>query len=136
MRLLLCKLCEYTAQLQNGRQCMMGIFDNIVAPHFPIDHPSVVFCLQFEFEAAEAGDPMDVGVKFVDDDAKALLDFTASGEIPRDVNGGSTRLFMQFQIPGLRLERPGDYRLEVVFNGNRVGEESIPVMLVPAPIGL
>lgn len=129
-------MCEYTAQLQNGRQSMIGIFDSIVVPHFPIDHPSFVFCMQFEFESAEAGDPMDVGIKFVDDDAKALLDFTASGEIPWDANGGPTRLFMQFQIPGLRLERPGDYRLEVMFNGNRVGEERMPVLLAPPPVEL
>jgi len=110
---------------------MIGIFDNIVAPFFPIDHPAISFCMQFEFDQAEADEPMDVFIKFVDDDAKPLLDFTASGIIPRDSNGGSTRMFMQFQIPGLRIERPGDYRLEVLFNGVRVGEERIPVLLAP-----
>ncbi|MBS1722062.1 MAG: hypothetical protein JSS66_03530 [Armatimonadetes bacterium] len=133
MRLLLCKLCEYGTQQQNGRHSMVGIFDNIVAPSFPIDHPAFFICLQFEFEAAESGDPMDVLVKLVDDDARALLDFTASGEVPRDVSGGPTRLFMQFQIPGLRLEKPGDYQLEVVYNGRHIGEERLPVILAQVP---
>jgi len=132
VRLLLCKICEFASQQQNGRHSMIGIFDNIVAPFFPIDHPPVYLCLQFEFDPVEAGEPMDVFIKFVDDDAKPLLDFTASGEIPHDPNGGPTRLFMQFQIPLLRFDRPGDYRLEVIFNGARIGEERLPVLLAPA----
>lgn len=133
MKLLLCKICEHATQQQNGRHSMIGIFDNIVAPVFPVDHPPFFLCLQFEFDAAEAGDPMDVFIKLVDDDARALLDFTASGEVPRDANGGPTRLFMQFQIPPMRFERPGDYRLDVVFNGKTIGEERLPVLQSPQP---
>ncbi len=133
MRLLLCKLCEYATQQQNGRHSMVGIFDNIIAPFFPIDHPPLFLCLQFEFDAAEGGDPMDVTVKLVDDDARPLLDFNANGEVPRDANGGPTRLFMQFAIPVIRFERPGDYRIDVSFNGVHVGEERIPVLQVNKP---
>lgn len=133
MRLLLCKLCEYSTQQQNGRHTMVGIFDNIVAPFFPIDHPAMFLCLQFEFEPSEAGEPMDVFIKLLDDDAKPLLDFTASGEVPRDALGAPTRLFMQFQIPGLRFEHPGDHIVEVSFNGLRVGEERLPVILAQTP---
>lgn len=133
MRLLLCKLCEYSTQLQNGRQTLVGIFDNIVAPFFPIDHPSMFLCLQFEFDPSEGGAPMDVFIKLLDDDAKPLLDFTASGEVPLDATGAPTRLFMQFQIPGLRFEHPGNYVVEVTFNGQRIGEERLPVLLAPTP---
>lgn len=131
MNLNFCKLCEYATQQQNGRHSMIGIFDNIVSPVFPVDHPSFFICLQFEFEPAEAGEPMDVLVKLVDDDAKSYLDFTASGEIPRDPTGGPIRMFMQFQIPGMRFERPGNFRLEVMFNGKRCGEERLPVVHAP-----
>jgi hypothetical protein len=112
---------------------MIGIFDHIAVPSLPIDHPPFFICLQFEFEPSEAGEPMDVFIKLVDDDAKPVVDFTASGEVPRDQGGGPTKLFMQFQLPGIRFERPGDYRLEVLFNGTRVGEDRIPVLVVPQP---
>lgn len=128
MKLLLCKLCEYATQQQNGRHSMIGLFDNIVAPLFPVDHPPMFLCLQFEFDPSEAGEPMDVTIKLIDSDAKPLIDFTASGEIPRDVDGGRIRLFMQFHVPPVRLERPGDYRLDVQFNGKLVGEELLPVL--------
>lgn len=134
MKLLLCKLCEYSTQLQNGRHSMVGIFDNIVAPFFPIDHPPVHLCVQMEFEHEEAGGPMDLLVKLVDDDAKSLLDFNASGEIPSDEGGAPVRLFMQFQIPTIRFERPGNYRLDVFFNGSLAGEERVPVLLVQQPL--
>lgn len=135
MRLLLCKLCEYATQQQNGRHSMIGIFDNVVAPYFPVDHPPLALCVQLEFDGSEAGLPMDLAVRFLDDDAKTLLDVNASGEIPRDANGGPVRLFMQFQIPAIRFERPGDYRLDVLFNGVVVGEERLPVMLALQPPG-
>ena len=135
MRLLLCKLCEYATQQQNWRHSMIGIFDNVVAPYFPVDHPPLALCVQLEFDGSEAGLPMDLAVRFLDDDAKTLLDVNASGEIPRDANGGPVRLFMQFQIPAIRFERPGDYRLDVLFNGVVVGEERLPVMLALQPPG-
>ena len=133
MRLLFCKICEFATQQQSGRHSMIGIFDNIVAPFFPIDHPPFFVCLQFEFDSHEAGEPMDVFIKLMDDDAKPLLDFTASGEVPKDSTGGPTRLFMQFQIPGIRFARPGDYQMEVTYNGARIGEERLPVVLAPPP---
>lgn len=112
---------------------MIGIFDNVVAPFFPVDHPPFALCLQMEFDGSEAGEPMDLTVKFMDYDAKTLLDFNATGEIPRDALGGPVRLFMQFQIPAMRFEQPGDYRLDVMFNGALVGDERLPVLLAQLP---
>ncbi len=133
MKLLLCKLCEYATTQQNGRHTMIGIFDNIVAPFFPIDHPPIHLCLQLEFEGDEGGNPMDLTTRFVDDDGKTLLDFNASGTVPVDQNGGGVRIFMQFQIPNIRFERPGNYRLDIYLNGNLIGEERVPVMLGQLP---
>lgn len=92
---------------------MIGIFDNIVAPYFPVDHPAMSLCMQLEFEATEASGPLDVNVRFLDDDARSLIDLNASGEVPRDLNGGPVRMFMHFQIPGLKIEHAGNYRLDV-----------------------
>jgi hypothetical protein len=131
MRLLLAKLCEYAAQQANGRHSMIGIFENIVAPYFPLDHPPFHLCLQFEFGPDEADDALDIRIVLIDPDGKTLLDIGAEGRVPRDTNGGPVLLFMHLGIPGLRFERVGDHRMDVLVNGLKVGEERIPA-LVPA----
>lgn len=127
MRVLLAKFCEYATQQANGRHSMVGMFDNIVAPFFPIDHPAFFLCLQLEFDPIEGGQPMNLRAVFMDDDANTAFDFDAQGEVPRDPGGGPTRVFVQFGVPPLRLEREGDYRLDVLFNSAKVAEERIPV---------
>jgi hypothetical protein len=133
MRLLLAKLCEYAVQQQNGRHSMIGIFDNIVAPFFPIDHPPFHLCIQLEFDPYETEKALDARIVLLDPDGQSILDIGAEGQVPRDANGAPVRLFMHFGIPGLRFERPGDHRLDIVANGTKVGEESLPVLVAPPP---
>lgn len=128
MRLLLSKFCEYATQLQNGRHTMVGIFDNIVVPKFPVDHPPFFLCIQMEFDPNEGNQDMTVVAVLIDEDGKQIMDVTASGKVPRDPRGGSTRLFIQFLMPPMRFEKPGDYRLDVLFNDQKVGEERLPVI--------
>jgi hypothetical protein len=73
----------------------------------------------------------------IDEDGKELMDVMASGRVPKDPNGGPTRLFIQFLMPPMRFERPGDYRLDVMYNDQKVGEERLPVLaaMLPRPGG-
>ena len=89
MRLLLSKFCEYATQLQNGRHTMVGIFDNIVVPEFPVDHPPFFLCLQFEFDPNEGDQEMTVLAVLIDEDGKQMMDVTAQGKVPRDPRGGT-----------------------------------------------
>lgn len=129
MRLLLSKACEYATQQSNGRNSMLGIFENIVVPHLPIDHPPFYLCVQLEFDPNEADQPLDLTVKLIDEDGRAVMDFNANGTIPRDISGGSTRLFIQFFVPSIRFENPGFYRFDVSANGHAIGEERLPVLI-------
>lgn len=128
MRLLLSKFCEYATQLANGRHTMVGVFDNIVAQSFPLDHPPFFLCLQMEFDPNEADQDMRVVAVLIDEDGRQIMDVTAEGRVPRDPRGGSTRLFIQFFMPPMRFDGPGDYRLDVLFNDVKVGEERLPVL--------
>ena len=99
VRVLLSKFCEYATQQRNGRHSMIGVFDNIVAPAFPLDHPPFFLCLQTEFEPTEAGQAMNVQAILIDADGKQVMDVTASGTVPGDSRGGATRIFIQFLLP-------------------------------------
>lgn len=128
MKLLFCKACEYAATLQNGRQTMVGLFENIVAPSFPLDHPPFFLCVQVEFEPVEAEQIMELTAKLIDQDGHKVVDFNAQGPVPRDPGGGQTRLFLIFMVPPIRFETPGQYRFDITMHGNKIGEELLPVL--------
>jgi hypothetical protein len=133
MRIPLVKACEYSAPLANGRQCMMGIFDNIVVQFMPVDHPPFCICIQVEFDQADVEAEHEVLCRLINPDAKVLFDFPLSVSSPRDPSGGNTRIFISINIPGLRLDNLGDHRIEVLVDGQKSGEENIPVLLMQAP---
>ncbi len=130
MKVILLKACEYSAPMGNGRQTMVGIFDNIVVPHIPIDHPPFSLCAQVEFDQADSESDHQVFCRLIDPDAQTLFDVALNINHPRDPNGGSTRVFISISVPGLRLEKLGDHRLELKLDGLKMGEETIPVLQV------
>lgn len=130
MRVLYSKFCEYAAQQANGRRTLVGIFDDIRAPELPVDHPPFFLCLELEFDPSEADRPMDLVSVLVDEDGGEVFRIQTMGQVPRAQFAGPSRLQCVFPIPSLRLERAGDYRLDVTFNGVKIGEERLPVRAV------
>lgn len=131
MRLLLSKFCEYAVQQVNGRHSMIGMFDNIVTPTLPLDHPPFFLCIQLEFEPLESNKEINVLALLIDEDGKEIANVTASGSVPNNPVSGMTRIFIQFLMPPIRFDRAGEYRLDVMYNGKKVGEERLPVIHAP-----
>jgi hypothetical protein len=133
MRVLLSKFCEYACKLENGRHNMIGIFDDVRVPGFPIDHPGFYLCVQLEFERNEAGREMHVETLLLDEDGKEIFKAAMDGTIPQSQGVGAVKMFIQIGVPPIRFERGGDYRLDVLFNGSSVGEERLPIYAVTPP---
>lgn len=129
MRVLLVKACEYTAPLASGRQCMIGIFDNIVAPFVPIEHPPFCICMQIEFEQSDSDQEHTVTCRLINPDGKILFEFPLNVKNVHDPHGGDTRVFISINVPGLRLDNVGDHRIDVMVNSQKLGEERIPVIV-------
>ncbi len=130
MRLLFCKACEYATQLENGRHCLIGMFENISCPYFPVTHPPFFLCLQVEFELLDLVEKFDITAHLIDEDGQPVADFSAAGEVP-PYQGGVTRLHMVFHIMPIEFQKPGDYRIDVTLNDKKIGEERLPVILIP-----
>ncbi len=131
MRLLLAKACEYATTQQSGRQTMIGMFENIASNEFPFEHPPLFFCLQMEFEPLDQGRPLQLQVILIDEDGKTIYEAKAGTEIPREEQLGVSRLYVQFMVPPIRFEKPGQYRFDISANGEKVGEERLPVLEIP-----
>lgn len=135
MRVTLCKFCEYCCQLQNGRHSLIGIFDSFVVPELPFDHPPMFLAVQMEFEPIEGGQPMEFLSALIDEDGREVFSVNTGGQIPPNQGGNPIKLQIEYFIPSLRLERKGDYRLDLTLNGQKVAEERLPVLVIPPQRG-
>ena len=98
---------------QEGKLNLMGIFDRIAAPEFPVVHPKLVFAFRVEAEFADSGRMFPVRVSMEDDDGTVLFD--ASGEMmaPHVAPGEFSTANQLFALVGVQFPHAGTYRFVV-----------------------
>jgi len=110
---------------------MVGLFDDIRLPSLPIDHPAFFICVQVEFDADEAGTDWVMESLFLDPDGRQQFRAELRGQVPPTETAAiPVKLFAIIGAPPFRLEKAGDYRLDVLVNGRVIGEERVPVFVV------
>jgi hypothetical protein len=79
MDILTAVLCDSAADYQ-GKLCILGTFDTILAPKLPATHPSCALALRFVAHAEDEG-PHQITINLIDPDGRNLL---PSGPIKLD----------------------------------------------------
>lgn len=125
MQLQLATLCDSAADYQ-GKLCVMGAFDTLCAPQFPVTHPQCSLAIRVLFE------PQDIGrhefhIILLDDTDKAIMPaFTPVIEVafpPGAVPFVTRNLVLNLQR--LRFEKPGVYRFSMSMDDKAI--ISLPV---------
>lgn len=117
MKIQMAVLADEANVSQEGKLNLMGIFDRIAAPEFPIVHPKMVFAFRVEAEYGDSGRAFPVRVAMENEDGAALFD--AEGEIvaPGVPPGEFSTANQIFALVGVQFPAPGMYRFIV-----RVGD--------------
>jgi hypothetical protein len=112
---------------QEGKLNLMGIFDRIAAPEFPVVHPRLVFAFRVEAEFADSGRLFPVRVTMEDEDGTPL--FEAAGEMmaPHVPPGEFSTMNQLFGLVGLQFPRAGMYRFVVRVGDNPPHETPLVV---------
>src|SRR5207248_2495088 len=110
----LLKFCEYATKQENGRQSMLGIFDDIRVPQMPIDHPPFFLCCQIEFQKEETGVKHRVEFRLLDPEGGVGMQIEAPVEIPKEPNDFDPRLFIVVGISGIRMQKQGTYLIQAL----------------------
>ncbi len=139
MRLAVGLLADYANVTADGKLNIMGIFNVINAPQFPLVHPQMHLVVTLEAYAAEAHHKKQVEIRLMSPDGAPL--FTAGGELeipqqrdPR-LSGAPIGINHIIGLQNLRFEKPGDYHFAVLINGE-VKEPPISLKVLqvgPAP---
>lgn len=98
---------------QEGKLNVLGAFDRIASPTFPMVHPKMVFVFRIEAGYGDGGVAVPVRVRLIDDDGGAL--FEAGGELiaPEVQPGDFATAHQLFTLLGITFPEPGLYKFVV-----------------------
>ena len=120
---------------QEGKLNILGVFDRIASPVFPLVHPKMVFIFRLEARFGQGGKKIPVRVRLMDEDGQVL--FEASGEVmaPEVPPGEVATANQIFALVGVQFDRPGAYKFVVNVGETAPYETGLSVVQVPWPQG-
>ncbi len=130
MEIQVAALCDSAVDYE-GKLCLLGAFDTIVAAEVPAIHPQCSVALRLVFRKEEEGTHA-VRVNFVDEDGRSIvppLDTVFDVELPDDFFFATRNLILNIQQ--LPFEREGLYAVDV--NVDEKQAASIPLQVVYMP---
>lgn len=118
-------LCDYAFAGENGKQCIIGIFDAIRAPTFPTVHPMMAIALRLRGNAHEV-----LPLKFELGRPNGEVLATMQGDVTMGPDGSA---FMQMQIGGAQFPEPGRYTVKVSSSGQILTTHSLNLQKAQPP---
>jgi len=120
MQLLIATLCDSAADY-NGKLCVLGAFDTLCAPQFPIVHPQCSLAVRLLFAPRDTGHH-EMSIHLLDEQRKAVMPpFTPGVDVafpPGAVPFVTRNLVLNLQR--LRFEEPGVFHFHIALDGTEI----------------
>jgi len=123
-------LCDCATD-QQGKLNILGAFDNIWTKQVPTVHPACTIAARVRFSKIEEGEHK-IRINIIDADGNTVgpdLHDTISVRIPPNEDSGIQNLILNIQ--GLKLERYGQYRVDLAINGRQVASVPLKIRQIP-----
>jgi hypothetical protein len=131
MDLALALMADAANTAADGKLNVLGVFDAINSPTFPVTHPSMVLVLRFDAGSVDWDTKQDINIRLINEDGDQMLKVDAALTVPRGSDVANRHRFTsQFQINGLTFKKPGDYAFDIVVNGDRKGQVPLSVRTI------
>lgn len=109
-----------------GKWSIIGVFDRVMAPSFPVVHPTVALYLRL----ADAQGKYKIRVEFRDDSDRRVGLFEG---IELDVKDAAQAIEVGLPTHMLPLEKPGKYQFQLYINDEYSSSAELTVIQMPAP---
>jgi hypothetical protein len=129
MEIQVAALCDSAADF-DGKLCLLGAFDTIVAASLPAVHPQCSVALRILFRKEEEGFHT-VSVLFVDEDGRSIvppMETSFNVELPDDLFFSTRNLILNLQQ--LPFARHGAYSIDVSVDKRQLASIPLQVRLV------
>lgn len=118
-------LCDYACVMQNGKPCMVGVFDRLFTHQFPTTHPTMSIAVNLIGRAHEQA---TIVVEIVPPAGAVVA--RIEGVIATTEHGVA---FLNAHLIGATFERAGEHTVRVSANGQVLATKRLRVELLPAP---
>jgi hypothetical protein len=129
MEIQIAALCDSAVDF-NGKLCLLGTFDTILAQQMPAVHPQCSVALRVIFSRIEEGQHK-VRMNFVNEDGQPVMQGI---DIPVDVMLPSDATFLArnfvVNIQQMRFDQPGHYAINIAIDGRQEASMPLQVKLV------
>ena len=125
-------LCD-AATNDSGKLNILGAFDTIWVKDFPVIYPHCALGIRLRFLSAERGEHR-LNVRFINEDGKDILPPTGGPfkvDMPETQRSAVTNLILNIQ--SLKLEKLGEYGLELSIDGQQILSLPLFIKSMPAP---
>ena len=125
-------LCDSAADYQ-GKLCVLGAFDTIMAPQVPAVHPQCAVALRVVFRKEEEGEH-GMSVRLIDEDGHHIvppIDARVNVQIPDGVFFLSRNAILNLQQ--LKFAKAGLYAVEIAFDGEACASVPLQVRVIRRP---
>ena len=113
-----------------GKLNILGAFDTLFAGKFPFAHPQCAIALRVRFSKHEAGEHK-FDIRLIDADGRVVLPpLNADVRVAIPPEAQSSIVNMVLNIQGLRLERHGEYAVNLSVDGKPAA--SLPLLVRPS----
>ncbi len=132
MKIQIAALCDAAADY-GGKLNLLGVFDTIFAAQFPAVHPQCSIAIRANFVRIEEGHHK-VRINFADADGRLIMpeiDLPLQVVVPPDMSVAVRNLIVNIQH--LRFDQPGQYSIDIAFDGRL--EVSLPLHVKLPPNG-
>lgn len=124
------------AEAEPGRKIYVvgGGIDSIAAPAFPVVHPMMSLVMRIAVHHTETERAHALEIRLIDADGGQLATISGQFQVgpPLPPPGRQIAINRVVNFFGTRFERPGDYSIEILINGQHM--KSLPLHLhVMAP---
>jgi hypothetical protein len=129
MEIQVAALCDSASDYQ-GKLCLLGAFDTIIAAALPAIHPQCTVALRIVFRKEDEGHHQ-LRVSFLDEDGAAVVPpLDTSMEVTLPANFFFTARNVILNMQQLQFEREGFYEINLAINGRAA--ISIPLQVILA----
>lgn len=119
--------CDYVITDKDGKMSLLGVFENINAPKFPVTHPFFFLVSQFSKAVGE----YVLQIKLMDNEKKNVLAKTPEMKIKFERENRKHNVF--FNLVNTQFESPGTYWIESFVDGISVYSEPLNLVLIQGP---
>jgi hypothetical protein len=119
-------ICDYAFLADGGKPCVIGIFDTIAGPSFPLAHPQMAIAFKVQ-GSQHAVIPITIELQRPNGDTMMSVD----GQLALSPEGGA---FIDFKLHNLQFPEPGRYVVRVLSAGNALAAQTLRLEQIAVPL--